>query len=257
MSFISPTEKEVEDIANGMIALGVFTFVLLHFENAPFGKHAPDQFSKYGPLLNARICWFVMECPNVVNVLRRRDCYQTGTWKNLILLTLFCLHYINRSIIYPYRMSSHSRPMPLANMLCAFFFCSLNGFLQVESLCLPETKSQSGLQFYSGIAIFIGGMYINYQSDEALRNLKMQHKKYCIPKGMLFEYVSCPNFLGEIIEWFGFAIASGSRASFAFAFYTVCNLIPRANAHHNWYRSTFSDYPLYRNALFPPISLRL
>ena len=57
---------------------------------------------------------------------------------------------------------------------------------------------------------------------------------YLICLGGLFEYVSCGNFLGEMIEWTGFAIASWSSVSFAFAFFTVCNLAPRAFSHHRY-----------------------
>ena len=40
------------------------------------------------------------------------------------------------------------------------------------------------------------------------RNLrKPGDKAYYIPRGGCFELVSGANFLGEIIEWFGFAIA--------------------------------------------------
>jgi steroid 5-alpha reductase family enzyme len=67
----------------------------------------------------------------------------------------------------------------------------------------------------------------------------------------LFRYVSCPNFLGEILEWTGFAIMTWSPAALAFAVWTLVNLVPRALDHHNWYRSRFEDYPPGRKALIP------
>ena len=58
---------------------------------------------------------------------------------------------------------------------------------------------------------FRAGMWINIQSDGILRNLrKPGETNYKIPKGGLFRYVSGANFLGEIAEWSGFAIAAGS-----------------------------------------------
>ena len=62
--------------------------------------------------------------------------------------------------------------------------------------------------------------------DRILRNT------YLIFSGGLFEYVSCANFFSEIVEWFGFAIASWSSVAFAFSFFTAANLIPRAVHHH-------------------------
>ena len=63
--------------------------------------------------------------------------------------------------------------------------------------------------------------------------------------------MASPNYLGEIIEWSGFALMSWSPAALAFAFYTVANLAPRAAAHRRWYRETFPDYPSHRKALIP------
>jgi steroid 5-alpha reductase family enzyme len=50
--------------------------------------------------------------------------------------------------------------------------------------------------------------------------------------GGLFEYVSCPNFLGEIVEWAGFWLASSSFVAFAFFFNTFVQLAARACYHH-------------------------
>ena len=74
---------------------------------------------------------------------------------------------------------------------------------------------------------------------------------YKIPDGGLYRWVSCPNYLGEILAWTGWAIAAWSLAFLAFAVFTVANLLPRALANHRWYRQTFPDYPASRRALLP------
>jgi len=61
--------------------------------------------------------------------------------------------------------------------------------------------------------------------------------------------ISCPNYFGEIIEWFGWAIATWSLAGLAFAIFTFSNLVPRALAHHRWYLSKFPNYPKKRRAI--------
>ncbi len=71
------------------------------------------------------------------------------------------------------------------------------------------------------------------------------------PHGGAFRWVSCPNYLGEIVEWIGWALATWSLAGTAFALYTMANLAPRAVAHHRWYRERFADYPPQRRALVP------
>ena len=63
--------------------------------------------------------------------------------------------------------------------------------------------------------------------------------------------MSCPNYLGEILEWSGFALAAFSWPALGFALYTAANLGPRALAHQRWYRERFPDYPADRRALVP------
>lgn len=52
------------------------------------------------------------------------------------------------------------------------------------------------------------------------------------PTGGMFEYVSGANYLGEITEWAGFALAGQSVQSLAFAVFTLVVLASRAVAHH-------------------------
>lgn len=80
----------------------------------------------------------------------------------------------------------------------------------------------------------------------------------------MFEYVSAPHFLGEILEWIGFCLLNrGSLASLSLAVFTAANLVPRAVAHHAWYRAHFgvgprdgsgaeeNRYPFQRKAILP------
>lgn len=126
-------------------------------------------------------------------------------------------------------------------------------------------------QFIIGTIIFLIGMIINIHSDHILRNLRKNNEKgYKIPRGGLFEYVSCinyifwiisigvtksiilgANFFGEIVEWTGFSILSCSPHALAFAIFTISNLVPRGIKHHQWYKKKFEDYPKQRRAVFP------
>ena len=131
---------------------------------------------------------------------------------------------------FPYKMSSYS-----------FFllFWYLSGCsLQAQGLCrfqqFPPNYEVSPT-FLLGLIIMLAGFALNYKSDTTLLTLR-QSGRYQIPHGHLFEYVSSPHFLGEIIEWWGFCIAcQGSWASLSFAVWTSANLVPRAVAQHQWY----------------------
>ena len=93
---------------------------------------------------------------------------------------------------------------------------------------------------------------MNRSADRTLRGLRRPGETgYKIPQGGLYRWVSSPNYLGEIIEWFGWALATWSMAGLAFALYTTANLAPRAIQHHRWYHEQFPDYPAERRALVP------
>jgi redox-sensitive bicupin YhaK (pirin superfamily) len=102
-----------------------------------------------------------------------------------------------------------------------------------------------------GVALFLVGMGINLWADTALIKLRATGDGYQIPRGGLYEWISCPNYFGEILEWCGWALATGSLAGVAFAVYTAANIGPRAIDHHRWYRERFPDYPPERRALIP------
>lgn len=112
-----------------------------------------------------------------------------------------------------------------------------------------------------GFALFVFGIVLNYQSDSILLNLRKKATTedaetnttpYRIPYGGAFRYVSAPHYLGECIEWWGYAVLTGTWAATVFAVFTAANLVPRAVAHHQWYHRTFpQSYPRDRYAILP------
>ena len=107
-------------------------------------------------------------------------------------------------------------------------------------------------RFLGGAMLFLVGFGINERADTMLIRLRGPGESgYKIPRGWLYERICCPNYLGEILEWLGWAIACWSLAGLAFALFTVANLAPRALANRRWYRQTFLDFPAERKALVP------
>lgn len=247
---------------------------------APFGRHVSTTQSPwwYGPKINPRLSWFIFECPNLIwswywgcyryddSILFLESSSEEILKRpNTLLLFIFTLHYVNRAIIYPLRMSTNSQHVPLVVIISAIIFTGLNGYVQCFYLGHIE-KIQNNIQTLLGMFIFFVGMGINIHCDGVLRELRSQHdydkadttsnRRYYIPRDLLFTYISCPNFTGEIVEWFGYAMASSfSLPSVAFFCYTASNLIPRGISHHEWYRSKFDDYPIERKwAVIPFIA---
>ena len=115
-----------------------------------------------------------------------------------------------------------------------------------------DSVRASAPTFVVGVVLFASGFVINQHSDWILFHLRRPGETgYKIPHGGLYRLVSCPNYFGELIEWSGWALATWSLPGLAFAVWTAANLIPRAWAHHKWYRKQFADYPPGRKAIIP------
>ncbi|MCR9172488.1 MAG: DUF1295 domain-containing protein [bacterium] len=236
------------------IGVAVITFLaLIIFKiRAPYGRHANE---KWGKMIANHWGWFWMELPALLlfpllTIFGPRD-KDLLTW---ILVGMWSLHYFNRTVIFPFRLRTRGKKMPLTIVFSALFFNSVNGFLNGYWLgFLAPKDGPISMLVIGGAVLFFIGMYINMGTDNRLIALRKQQSGYQIPRGWLFRYISCPNHFGEIIEWTGFAIAAWSIPAATFAIWTFCNLAPRALNHHEWYREQFSDYPKERKAFIPKI----
>ena len=70
--------------------------------------------------------------------------------------------------------------------------------------------------FIIGLFVFLLGMYINIHSDNILMRLARESDGYKIPNKGLYKYVSSPNYLGEILEWLGWAVLTWSVSGLVF-----------------------------------------
>jgi protein-S-isoprenylcysteine O-methyltransferase Ste14 len=241
------------------IGLAAITALALLFIDAPYGRH---NRAGWGPQIPNALGWVIMEAPAVVlfGWIYARGQFRADT-APLVLLGLWQLHYVHRTVIYPLRLRARSRgkSMPLMIAALAVVFNSLNAYINARWISHFGAYADSWLsdpRFIGGVLLFGAGALINLSSDEILFRLRKPGDTagtpgYAIPRGGLYRWVSCPNYLGEILEWSGWALATWSVPGMAFALYTAANVGPRALAHHRWYRERFPDYPSQRRALIP------
>ena len=229
-----------------LIALIVFPINLIY--KAPYGKHSTK---KWGKSIDNKTGWIMMELPALLTCPLIYFAIVEEINLSIVFIILWITHYFNRTIIYPLRIKTKGKKIPIAIVASAFFFNMVNGVFNGYFLTLVQFESISEFYLILGFIIFIIGFYINISSDNLLIKLRTNQKGYVIPKGKLFNYVSCPNFFGEIIEWLGFAIMTLNPGSISFLIWTICNLIPRSKAHHKWYQENFKDYPKKRKAVIP------
>ena len=235
--------------------LAAIVFLALFFVAAPYGRHIRKG---WGYTIGNKTGWVLMEAPAPIVLA---ICFILGNPTNvvtIVFLGLWEAHYLHRAFIYPFGLRGSAKRMPLFVMSFGFLFNIMNGYLNGRYVFSfsggYDINWLSDPRFILGTTLFIIGFIINRQADRVLRDLRQPGESgYKISNNRLYRWVSSPNYLGEIIIWTGWALATWSLTGLAFAFWTAANLVPRAKAHHAWYHQTFPDYPPERKALVPGI----
>ncbi len=87
---------------------------------APYGRHTKEG---WGPLIDNRLGWMIYEAPALILVtlyFLLGDAPNTdAVW---IMFSLFILHYINRTIVFPLRIRTKGKKVPLGIVVSAFIF---------------------------------------------------------------------------------------------------------------------------------------
>jgi 3-oxo-5-alpha-steroid 4-dehydrogenase 1 len=133
-----------------------------------------------------------------------------------VFCSLFLIHYFNRALVSPLRTPSRSKAH-LIVPLSAVFFNIINGILMAAYLSSPSaieflSVAYGRSTFWIGVVMWAAGFVGNIVHDEILFNIRRevgakgkskdkdngsQKEHYSIPHGLLYEYISYPNYFCE------------------------------------------------------------
>ncbi|KAF7343419.1 S5A-REDUCTASE domain-containing protein [Mycena venus] len=227
------------DGARKWFALGCFAATPLVFcINVPMGRHTRTmQHSIF--LVDGKKSWIIMELISPAFFLyaffNAPLSPGTGT-RSLslgspqgLLVGAYLIHYLNRALVSPLRTPSRSKSHIIIPLF-ATAFNIFNGSLLGAFLSSPSAPQQSAFalpSFWIGLALWAAGFVGNIAHDEILLNIRRRAKSkgkakddagsttedghYAIPHGLLYRYITYPNYFCEWVEWFGFAIAADPR----------------------------------------------
>ncbi|QRV89872.1 3-oxo-5-alpha-steroid 4-dehydrogenase [Ceratobasidium sp. AG-Ba] len=191
---------------------------------------------------------------------------------------LVMLHFLKRELetVFVHRFSHAT--MPVGNLFRnSAHYHLLSGFLLALSLYGPwysaPTLAAKQLQnaapnwllgwgwpsstsssLTKWVAIWAFAELSNFHAHLTLRNLRPASNPTArgIPRGYLFEYVSCPNYTFEIIAWVAFTLMTKSWASLIFIIAGTTPMVIWAIKKHKAYRREFgTSYPRNRKILVP------
>eukprot|EP00877_Chromochloris_zofingiensis_P002251 jgi/Chrzof1/12026/Cz06g18170.t1 len=130
--------------------------------------------------------------------------------------------------------------------------------LQTWSASIAALVSKHMFSHVLGVLLFLVGNVMQFASHQALAQLSRgkqptrESNVYKIPQGWLFNYVSCPHYMAEILLYLGLVLLTSGRLNSILIFiWVAANLVLAAAATHSWYRAHFKTYPLQRKALIP------
>jgi len=244
-----------------------FVFAALILLSSLFGTAAyGGRFGARGGgfKMGSKIGWIVMEFPGLlvfpIVFFMGRNSMQPVP---LFFLAVWMFHYSNRALINPMLMRvqpGSQSSFDISVVLAGWVTLTIHGYLNAAYISEYGTQYVpawfSDPRFLVGLAVYAFGFTLNVHSDYILRNLRSKNPRpdeprYKIPYGGGFRFVSCPQYLGEILSFTGFAIMTWNLGAVFVLAVTMANLVPRAVQTHKWFRKNFDDYPPERRAIVP------
>ncbi|MDD3038440.1 DUF1295 domain-containing protein [Bacteroides sp.] len=239
----------------GMSLIALIVFIALYFVKAGYGMFRTNS---WGVAISNKLAWVFMEAP-VFIVMCWMWIHSEHRFDPVILtfFLFFQTHYFQRAFVFPCLLSGKSK-MPLAIMSMGILFNLLNGYMQGEWIfyLAPEGMYQSDWfatpWFIAGTLLFFTGMFVNWHADYVIRHLrKPGDTNHYLPQKGMYRYITSANYFGEIVEWLGWAVLTCSLSGLVFFWWTIANLVPRANAIWLRYHEEFGGKVGQRKRVFP------
>lgn len=156
------------------------------------------------------------------------------------------IHYLFGHFFYAAAAASTTFPILLSNTSSKYTFTDL-----IDNL----VTKQRALAF----VLFIYASHCQHKCNKILANLRKDKtgrvitQQHYVPSGGLFEYVSCPHFLAEVVIYFLILVAQ----EFSISYWNLIFLLVlstqtiTAITEHRWYKRKYADYPKERKAIIP------
>ena len=155
-----------------LLSIGTF-FVLLIIRTPTYGRHMKENEIT----MNNRWGWFIMEMPAItllpIFYFWNSPDINTVT---LCFVSLYMIHYFNRIFIFPFRLHTVGKKIPILIVCYAGVFNLCNtyfiGYYFGNMGKLYNENWFVSPYFITGIIIFVSGSYINNTSDTILIKLR-------------------------------------------------------------------------------------
>ena len=176
----------------------------------------------------------------------------------LLGVVMWCYHFARRTAEAAWVHRYSKARVPLGDVLIEYMYYW--GFAAWNAVSLTPQQSHASVSWLVGlgVVVFVVAERGNARAHRMLRDLRPEGSaERVIPRGFLFERVSSPHYLFEILSWVGFALATQTWAALAFLVVGAGILVSWARVRHAAYQQQFDGregreaYPASRRALIP------
>ncbi|KAF9813150.1 hypothetical protein SFRURICE_015639 [Spodoptera frugiperda] len=186
----------------------------------------------------------------------------------LSLLTVQCIRRLYET--YYLQVFAKSSKMNLSHYLAGiihYFACIIAVVGQAPLFCGQQSRDsikwndlRTTILAVPCTVIFLITWYEQFQTNIIFANLRKDKKsgevvteEHKIPHGRMFEYVSSPHRMCEIILYTVLLMLVPTKTFFCIYLWVLGNQIQTAIQAHEWYKKSFEKYPTNRYAVFPRV----
>lgn len=173
---------------------------------------------------------------------------------------LWCVHFARRAAESLFVHRYGKSKVPTSDVVTEYVYYWGFAAWNAWSLTSSSYRAADHWVVLVGVGVFAVAELGNARAHRMLRDLRpVGTNARVIPRGFLFERVSCPHYLFEILSWVGFAVVVQTWAALAFLVVGAGILGSWAHTRHVAYRKDFDGldgrekYPEQRRALVPGV----
>ena len=175
-----------------------------------------------------------------------------------LTLIMTLLHFTKREVetLYIHRFSAST--MPAFNIFKnSGHYWGLSGLVMAFFVYVPSSSTAAVSAYspliYLGLALFAVGEILNFNTHLSLRDLRKEGStERGIPKGLGFDWVTCPNYLFELMAWLGILLVSWNWTVILFAAVAIIQMYLWSWKKERRYRKEFgAAYKKKRYAMLP------
>ncbi|KAG8531201.1 uncharacterized protein KY384_004559 [Bacidia gigantensis] len=182
-----------------------------------------------------------------------------ASYTQTLTLILVVTHFLKRELetLFIHRFSASTMPTSniFKNSAHYWLLSGVNMAFWIYRQSFYGKSGPSPIVTSLGLALFVLGELGNLSTHLTLRGLRSSGgKERGIPQGLGFDWVTCPNYMFEVVAWLGVALVSLNWSTVLFAIVATGQMGVWAKKKEARYRKEFGGtYKRKRYAILPGI----